>query len=202
MNVVRPFEGWFARRMGRRGVQLLAAVAVLCAVLAGCYDNDVIGSNPHGTNAQSGDILLRGVRIAPPPDPSYQAGADPVVWLTIVNAGRQDDTLVRVSSPQAAEVEILWDGDCDGTSEVVPSLRLPAGAPPDTSVQQAPSAPAGQPLDVYSLRLVDLRGEVLAGTAVPVTFTFANAHPVTVDVPVRPHEGASDRGVGCPPAGQ
>lgn len=191
-----------ARRTWHRRIQVLAAVAALCALLLGCNQNDVIGSNPHGTNAKSGDILLRGVRIAPPPDPSYQPGADPVVWLTIVNEGRQDDTLVRVSSPQAAEVEILWDGDCDGTSDVVPSLRLPAGAPPDTGVQRAPSAPAGQPLDAYSLRLVDLRSEALAGTAIPVTFTFANADPVTVDVPVRPHEGASDRGVGCPPAGQ
>jgi copper(I)-binding protein len=164
---------------------LAIAILVALAVLTACSDRDVIGSNPVGTNAEAGEIPLRGIRIAPPPDSNYSPGADATLWLALINDGAEVDRLVRASSTVATTVEIRWDRSCDGTAEVVPDLPLvPAG--PDVQPTGDPSSPAAVPFDDYHLRLVDLTSEVLAGTTVPVTFEFEDAGRVTVDVPVRP----------------
>jgi copper(I)-binding protein len=164
---------------------LAVAVLVALAAVTACSDRDVIGSNPWGTNAEAGEISLRGIRIAAPPDSNYSPGADATLWLALINDGADVDRLVGATSTVATTVEIRWDRACDGTAEVVPALPLvPAG--PDVQPTGDPGSQLAVPFDDYHLRLVDLTREVLAGTTVPVTFEFEDAVGVTVDVPVRP----------------
>lgn len=134
-----------------------------------------------GPNARIGQIQLLSVHIEAPPDSSYESGADATVWLTLRNDGREADTLTAVSSPLARSAEIRWDDDCDGQAQVVPSLPLAPGGP----VPDPPSA-AVPTFDAYYIQLVGLTQDVPAGTNVPVSFTFATAGTVRVDVEVQP----------------
>lgn len=155
--------------------------------MAACGEpQEVLQSGAIGGTGQAGDVLLRGVYVDPADSYRYLAGADPVVWLTLINDGKAVDTLTGVTTPYAAAVEIRWDRGCDGSAEVVPALPLkPADPAPNTS-----AGPAATILDPYYLRLVDLDREVLAGTTIPLTFSFDNAGAVTVDAVVLSEAGA------------
>ncbi len=134
-----------------------------------------------GANAQAGAILLRSVHVEAPPTPSYQPGDDAIVWFTLLNQGRRQDTLTSLTSTAAASAEIRWDDNCDGAAQAVPALPLQPAFPGLTE------ASGGVPsFDAYYGRLVGLKQEVLAGTTVPVTFTFADAGQVTVEALVQP----------------
>jgi hypothetical protein len=78
-------------------------------------------------------------------------------------------------------VEIRWDDDCDGVAQAVPALEVQPEFPGlDNASGGVPS------FDAYFGRLVDFHQQVLAGTTVPVTFTFAAAGQVTVEALVQP----------------
>jgi copper(I)-binding protein len=170
---------------------------VLTATLAGCGDpQQVVASGAIGAEGRTGDILLRGVRVAAPPQPLYPAGADAEVWLTLLNEGRQPDTLTGVSSPVAGTVAIRADDDCDGTATTVSTLILP---PADTlpAPVHSDNPSTTRPFESYSLRLVDLTRDVLAGTTVSLTFQFQRAPAVTLEVPVRPRQDQAEPGHLC-----
>jgi hypothetical protein len=134
-----------------------------------------------GANAQAGAILLRSVHVEAPPHPSYQPGDDAVLWFTLLNQGQRQDTLTSLTSTAAASAEIRWDDDCDGTAQTVPALPLQPDFPGLTE-----ASGGVPPFDSYYGRLVDFKQPVLAGTTVPVTFTFADAGQVTVEALVQP----------------
>jgi copper(I)-binding protein len=145
-------------------------------------------------NGQTGRILLRDVRIAPPATPAYPAGTDADVWLTLLNEGAEPDALTNVSTPSAEAVLIRWDQDCDGTATTVKELPLTperAVNPPQSESQAAAA------FDSYSLQLVHLTSEVLAGTTVDLTFDFAKAESVRLSVPVRPRQEQAEPGHLC-----
>lgn len=178
----------------------LAAVVVAAVITAsGCnHREDEPQSGVLGVNGGVGAIELRSVHVEAPPDHAYPAGASAVVWFTVLNDGPTVDRLARVASPYAAEVEIWWDRACDGTAEPVPELPLAAGraaAAPET-------ATAAAPFDAYHLRLVGFTRRILAGTTVPLTFTFASAGTLDLVVPVLAGSGAVSEPSGrCGPAG-
>ncbi|GAB2584826.1 hypothetical protein Aab01nite_53680 [Paractinoplanes abujensis] len=186
-----------SRQLHRHPGPLYLLVIALTAALTACGDpQQVIASGAIGAEGRSGDILLRGVRVAAPPQPQYPAGADADVWLTLLNEGRQPDTLTGVSSPAASSVVIRSDDDCDGTPTVVSSLTLPpASSRPGPANSDNPSTTA--PFESYSLRLVGLTREVLAGTTISLTFQFQRAPAVTLDVPVRPRQEQANPGHLC-----
>lgn len=169
---------------GRRVRRALPALAVLVALLvtplAGCSDSDgVIDSGANGVDAEVGDVLLRGVRIQGT-ETALRPGDDAVAWLVLIADSPQPDILTEVTSPAAASVEIRWDRGCDGTAETVEELPLApnVGDPGDRPRPGADEAAS------YHLRLVDFTREVLVGTSVSVTFRFARAGEVTLEVPV------------------
>ncbi|MEU4214141.1 copper chaperone PCu(A)C [Actinoplanes sp. NPDC026623] len=134
-----------------------------------------------GANARVGSILLRSVHIEAPPDARYRVGDDARVWFTALNQGTYPDVLRSLTSPYARTGQVRWDDDCDGTATVVPALVLRPAKP-----NLAQSPPGVPPFDAYHARLVGLNRAVLAGTTIPVTFTFDDAGSVTVDALVQP----------------
>jgi copper(I)-binding protein len=176
---------------------LCLMITLLTAALASCgRPQQVIASGAVGADGRSGDILLRGVRVAAPPDPQYPAGADADVWLTLINVGRRPDALVGVTSPVAGTVVIRSDDDCDGTAGTVARLTLPpASGNPGPAASDDPSTTGA--FDSYSLRLIGLTREIPAGTSVPITFEFQHAPAVTLTVPVRPRQEQDNPGHVC-----
>lgn len=171
-----------ARRRRRSTDHDRTLIVLLFAVLllTGCGDpQQVIQSGTTGANAQVGDILLRNVYLDEPPNPSYPTGSDPTVLLVLINQGRQPDTLTRITTPVATTVEIHWDRGCDGTAETLPRLELPA----HIDLTSPPNARSPGRAD-YFLRLIETTKPVLAGSAVPLTFTFTHAGSITMSAPV------------------
>jgi copper(I)-binding protein len=179
-------------KANRRNISATIALAVVSAVaLGGCQTEDPVaipGDQPApfqesvmGVNAEVGDVLLRSVHIEAPSDPRYQPGDDATVWFTLFNEGPRQDTLTSLTSAAAASAEIHWDKDCDGVAQTVPALPVQSEFPGlDKASGGVP------PFDSYYGRLVDFKQQVLAGTSVPVTFTFADAGQVTVQALVQP----------------
>ncbi|WP_274534365.1 copper chaperone PCu(A)C [Saccharothrix sp. CB00851] len=97
--------------------------------------------------------------------------------LTLLTGADRPDSLLGVRTDSGAQVELMADRDCDGTSERVDHIRLPAGGAAETGSGGVDAA--------YHLRIVDFTREVPAGTTVPLTFTFAEAGQTTLDVPVK-----------------
>jgi len=103
--------------------------------------------------------------------PGQQAGG---AFLTIQS--EQDDSLLAVSSPSSASMEIHEMRLEDNIMRMrqIPKLDLPAG-------QTLELKPGG-----YHLMFQGLRQPLQAGTDVEVTLTFEKAGPQTLHFPVRP----------------
>lgn len=164
------------------GTRLVITMALAGLSVAGCVPGqDVIQSSTMGVDAEVGDVLLRSVHIEAPTLPAYPPGSEARLWFTIVNSGREPDTLTAITSPVASETRIWWDHDCDGEPRVVPHLPVRAAGP---NVVVTPTGVP--PFDAYSGQLIDLNREVLAGSNVELMFRFARAGSVTVSAPVQP----------------
>jgi periplasmic copper chaperone A len=161
---------------------LLAAACAACAACAAArapaHDGGTIG-----VDSEIGPILLRAVHAPAPGGGRYPAGSDATVMLTLVNESDTTDALVFVETPDAERVEIRWDRRCDGTAEVVPLLPL---APAEIPLSATAEAAGAQPFDPYSLWLVNLHRTVLAGTEVPLVFTFQRAGRLATAAYVQP----------------
>jgi len=159
-------------RIGTLGI----TTAAVAAVLASCGEPQrVLESGTMGTNAEVGDVVLRNVFVQAPGDSSYRPGEDAVVRLAMFSDSGRPDALLGVRSRSAGAVELRSDADCDGSSETVPRIPVPA--------EGAVGEPGGVDL-AYHLRVVDFSEEVQAGTTVPLTFDFENAGEVTVEAMV------------------
>lgn len=154
-------RGGFRQRMVSRRVGVALFATVLGA--AGCASGTDAMTNLARTTTNSaagavGSITLRNVYVA---GPVSQGGSAQIV-SAFFNAGTDDDTLVSVSSPGA-------------TGGRPPSpADIPAGG--DRIFIADGSAPS----------LQGVRQDQLVGSQLPVTFTFARAGSVTLQVPVEP----------------
>lgn len=112
------------------------------------------------------------------------AGTTGAGFLTVANTGPAADTLVGVTSPAAARVEIHQSSLSGGVSRMakVAQVAIPAGG-------QVSFAPGG-----YHLMLVGLKAPLKAGAKFPATLTFASGRKLSVAFTV------SD-GMGPPMAG-
>ena len=92
------------------------------------------------------------------------AGSNGVGYMTLANAGKTADVLVRVESPLAARVEMHSSRMAGGVMSMRAETRVavPAGG-------QAAFAPGG-----YHLMLIGLTRTVKAGDRIPATLTFAS----------------------------
>jgi copper(I)-binding protein len=141
--------------------------------VTGCGDDFDPEQYPSpGENARVGDILLRQFRLDPPPDDAYEpypAGSDVRLYGTFVNEGDAVDRLLDVSSPDAADVELI---SSSGETVALP-LELPAGSP----VQMEPGELA---------LLVKGTEQVLqSGSPIDLRLVFEHAGAATISVQVR-----------------
>ncbi|MGY1739041.1 hypothetical protein [Geodermatophilus sp. SYSU D00684] len=110
----------------------------------------------------TGDLSLLQVQLEYPLDGLYEEGEDARLFLGIADSGAEDDTLTSVEGPFAEAV------DADGGAF---SIDVPAD---DTVYVGAEDAP--------SITLAGLERSLRSSQSIPVTFEFARAGEVTVDV--------------------
>jgi len=163
----------------RRGAAALAAAALLCApALAACASGtdamtNLARTTTNTANGAVGTIDLRNVYVAGP----VETGGDAQVISALFNGGSEDDELVGISSPDAA-----------GGKPGSPATLAPAGGQIYIANGSAPA-------------LTGLKKDLPVGSATKVTFTFAKAGSVTLDVPVeKPAPGASASPTATPSA--
>jgi copper(I)-binding protein len=162
----------------------VAAALVLVTAATGCAAGRDAGEviDTLGTNAEAGSVLLRNVRVERPQDGVYRDGDHARVYLTLVNEADRPDRLLDVTTTHAQDVEQRWDEGCDGTAERVAALPLVPGGtvPSPAGVDEIGRLP-------YHLVLTDITTTTREGTTIPLTFTFAEAEPETVDAMVQSH---------------
>ena len=152
----------------------LTGVLALAGCGAGPRTNDDLGVL--GDNGAEGRMQVLNVHLEPPADDRYVPGDDVVVRFTVVNGGDESDALTGLGVPGARDAVIHWDSACDGTAEPVTSVPVPAGT---TGVDVGPADERRhQP---YYAVVTGLRDLTVAGTTLPMTFTFAQAGAVEVD---------------------
>jgi copper(I)-binding protein len=148
---------------------LIGATALLIPVLAGCEagNNAPVlefhnAANGAYTTTDAVSIINAFVLGGPGATGSLPAGASAGMFLSLYNGGSQADKLVSVSAPgTAASVQVTGG-----------SIALPS--------QQAVYLTGPAP----KLVLKQLARPLAGGQTISVTFTFANAGAVTLQVPV------------------
>lgn len=131
-----------------------------------------------GTNKELGPILLRNVYLEAPSSWKYEEGEDARIRFRLFNQADRDIELIEVDSAWATETRIRWDRDCDGLIQPVDTLPVRGGGTVPYS-------------DAYLIELLEFERPVLAGTSIPVTFTFQDIGTVTVDAMVEARDDGS-----------
>lgn len=90
-------------RAAGRSLALPAAVLGI-ALLAGC------GGSTAGSEPDTAGVRVEDARVKVPANPDVAAG-----YLTLINTGSRDDTLVGVSTDAAEEVQVHSSEERDGT---------------------------------------------------------------------------------------
>jgi copper(I)-binding protein len=123
----------------------------------------------------AGDLEVRGAFAFAPPTASEAAG-----YFTIVNRGREPDTLLTATSPIAGAA-MLHGQVPDGGMVRMEHISAPAIPAGDSLVL----APGGTHLMLMTLDRLPKAGDTIA-----VTLTFARAGAVNVSLPVRAYGDA------------
>ncbi len=150
------------------------AALVAAAVLAGCSQpqSGAPEAAPEAAVAAPSVAVSEAWAAATPNAAQVAAG-----YATLTNNGAAEDRLVSASSPRAARVEIhemAMEGGMMNMRAVPDGVALAPGAPVSL-------APGG-----LHIMFMDITAPFVDGETVPVTLTFTNAPPVTLDFPVRP----------------
>lgn len=174
-------------------LRLIPAALGLGAVvaLAGCSAGQITETDTQvaAVNGGSGDAKQVAVRNAtlsfPTEGAFYRAGSSAPLELVLSNEG-PDDKLVQVTSPYAASAQV------SGTSDLPSNTALHATGP---SAQ-----PATADQRTVQITLNGLKQDITPGVTIPVTFVFAKAGQVTIQVPIgedhnpRPEHGSPTPG--------
>ncbi len=110
-------------------------------------------------------------------------------YVTILNTGSSDDSLIGVRASGAGMAHVHSSGDKDGVMRMdsVPALTIPAG-------KELALVPGG-----YHIMIMDLKTPLKVGDEFPLTLTFKNRGDVSVIAKVMPLAyGGNDK----PPASQ
>ena len=197
------------------GVTAAAAALLTASCAAGQHAASARQSpSIDGANAQVGSMLLRTVAIATPSGKCYLPGGDAALSLVLVNNSQNPDTLTSVSSPRFSSYTVAktaddlnpatGSGDCGAAaSGSAPATGAPATGDSSSAAQAAApqTIAAGKSLHlglknsgttdpgVPTAPIVVLDGltggPLHPGESVPVTFSFASAGKITLEVPVQ-----------------
>jgi copper(I)-binding protein len=168
------------RRVSERAMALVSGLAIALA-LAGCGTGDAaqtplqIRFTP-GAGGQVGSVVVRDAKIVfsgqVPDGVVYHPGDDAPLQLTVVNDGTEPDALVAVRSPIAAAGTVAGDATMPGGHGLVVGYDHPVAAA---------TLPQQNEVDVT---LVDVTAPIRSGLTYPVTFVFARAGELAMELPV------------------
>lgn len=160
-----------------------------------------------GVSADLGQIALRAVTVAPPSEKSFPKGGDAPLQLVIINNGRSDDELTKVTSPAAAQVRFFSTGAAagvtfppSGTASETPSSTPTAtgSATAATATADAITIPTGRAVTVGytpnepAIQLHNLTADLFPAQTLQLTFQFAKAGSVTFTTTVHLAPGPSN----------
>lgn len=115
----------------------------------------------------SDDVSLLQVQLEYPLDGRYEEGEDARLFMTVANTGTAPATLTDISGPDVGGVRV----------ETATGEGLPLQVDPNDNLYVGAE---GTP----NVTLLDLGRSLTSSQSIPVTFTFAEAGEVTVDVVV------------------
>lgn len=179
----------------------------LVLALAGCGAGQITQTDTqvaavNGVSGQAGQIGVRNAQLVFPPNAAryYPKGSDAALVATIVNDGSATDRLVSVSAPAASSVNLQGSTVLpaafaltavspaeQGAGSTLPTPITTGGTAASTTTSTLPTSTgsaAALPVGKITVTLVDLNRDVRPGETIPVTFVFANAGQVTLDVPI------------------
>ena len=158
---------------------LAAASLVLSGCAAGQYSQtaDQVAAID-GANGTIGDIAVLNARLAPTEREEYPAGSDARLLLWISNDSLTADTLSGVSTSAADSVEITGD-------PAVPGQTLA-----DFATDQG-----------TEVTVTGFLQDLFYGESIPMTFNFANAGTLSLNIPIEvPEQRSTDRATDRDPA--
>lgn len=150
--------------------RLIAVVGAAALLLTGCAGPATIGE--------------AGITIADPWVKSAAAGEMSAAFGVIENHGDEDLTIVAASSPVSGVTELHEVVD-DGTGvmvmrEIDGGFLVPAGG-------SLALEPGGN-----HIMLMELTGDIRAGTEVTVVIEFSNGETMTIQAPAKDYAGANE----------
>ena len=129
-----------------------------------------------GAGGQVGSVAVRDAKIVFRGQVSdgvvHRPGDDAPLQLTVVNDGTEPDTLVAVRSPIATAGTVVGDATIPGGHGLVAGYDHPVAAA---------TLPQQNEVDVT---LVDVTAPIRSGLTYPVTFVFARAGELAMELPV------------------
>ncbi|UVS76711.1 copper chaperone PCu(A)C [Actinokineospora sp. UTMC 2448] len=160
----------------------------------------------NGSSVDAGAIAVRDARLAYPHDGHYSQGGQAAVIASLINTGTEADTLVEVTSPIAGKAELTGDTALPGGvalavgtpnedfhPETTTAAPTTTTAPTTTGTETTgattttttPVATTGAiELGKLQILLTGLTEDLYPGRVYPVTFVFAKAGAVTVELPI------------------
>ncbi|MGX7825619.1 hypothetical protein ACTG9Q_11055 [Actinokineospora sp. 24-640] len=183
----------------RRASAALGLAAIMAS--AACSAGQVTQTAAHrpavnGTMAEAGAIALRDAKLAYPHEGHFSAGDDAPVIAALINTGTEADTLVSASSPVAEAVELTGDTALPGGVSLMagtpgedvqaPTTTSAAATSAATTTTSAPAATTSAAVELGKLDIVltGLKEDLYPGKVYPVTFVFAKAGSITVNLPI------------------
>ena len=157
---------------------LAAALAGGLLLLAGCggtEPDEALSDDPAEVEGGAvgpdvrvnDDVGLQQVQLEYPLDGVYEAGEDARLFMAVTNTGGEPVTLTDISGPDFSGVRV----------ETAEGQGLPLTVDADDNLYVGAEGPP-------NVTLLDLGRELRSSQSVPVTFTFAEAGEVMIDVPV------------------
>lgn len=173
-----------------RPVRLVTpALVIIVSLLAatGCSAGQVAQTatqviTQEGANAERGGVAVRGALIPTPLRGAYKTGEQAPLYLAIATEEGAGDTLVTVTSEAAASVVLIRSPfDAAGSAAATPTPSAGSGG---TELVIGSGTLILLTQGMSYLQLQALTDDLTPGDTVSVTFSFARAGEITLDVPV------------------
>lgn len=146
----------------------MPALAMAAAVaLTGCAAGQISQTADQvaaidGANGVVGNMSILNAQLAQPKGQTIAAGANSPLLLWVSNEGLDSDTLTSVTTPYASAVRISGTGEVPG--QTLTDMATTSGT---------------------QLVVQGFTQELITGNSVPMTFTFAKAGTINLNVPVQ-----------------
>ncbi len=154
----------------------VAAGLLAVGVLAGCGSHTDAASKPTastpaqlGGTGQIGSLTISAAYVPEPASPDIAAA-----YVTVHNAGKVADTLLRASTPVGTSMSLHRDVASGGTEGMVPLRSIPI--PPGRTVTMKPGG--------MHLMIEHPKPGLKRGGQLDLTLVFARAGRLTMQVPI------------------